>query len=241
MSSLDFRDVLINALPRGELWKPDTDGDFYKLLGGIGDALQDIYLDVDALAYVRDPRRTALLRDLEYDYGQLYNASLTETQRRVLLASVKYARLTPNSWEAMQNALIDAGFTDAVVIPNSPTIDPDIILADNGELVVNGPIYTSQRPDYMICTGSGIGYAGHAYARAGYFRKMKRTAKTYDVGDDSGLWRFVFFVGSAKAGSWPSSPSVTPLDVPTEQAYSLKQVLLTKPLHTWCVLCANYT
>jgi hypothetical protein len=238
---LDFRDVLINAFPRGELWRPDPDGDFYALLGGIGDVLQDMFDDVDSLAYVRDPRRTELLRDLEYEYGQLYNASLTESQRRVLLASIKYAKRTTNSWEALQNALVNAGFTDAVVIPNSPTIDPDIILADNGELVVNGPVYSSQRPNYVMAAGSDIAFAGHYRAFAGYFRTMKRIAKTYDVGADSDLWRFVFFIGSAKAGSWPSSPSVTALDVPAEQEYFLKQTILTKPLHTWCVLCANYT
>jgi hypothetical protein len=237
---VDFSDVLINLLPKGALWQPNPEGDFQKLLAGIGDAMQGAYSAVDALAYIRDPRRTSLLRDLEKDYGQPYISSLSELQRRSNLAAIKYARKTTNSWESLQDLLVNAGFTDALVIPNGPVIDPDIILAANGELIVNGPIYSSQRPNYLMCAGGDIAYAGHDRAYAGSWLTMQRTSQSYDVGDIPQRWPFVFFVGSVKSGTWPSAPTVTALDVPSEQEYFLKQLLLSKPSKMWCVLCANY-
>lgn len=235
MSEISFRDVLESLLPDG--WK--AIGDFDKLLKGIGLSLQEIYELLDSLAYVRDPRGTTLLEDLEKEYGLVKNTSLTEAQRRQNIASVKYAKPDTASWEHLQNKLINAGFTNAVVIPNGPLIDPDLIT--NGTILANGIYYISQVPAYYKACGSDINYRGHYRAYRGYFLKMNNTEKTYDVGSSSVWWPFVFFIGSAKAGSWPSSPSVTDLDVDANlRAVFETMILKYKPLHSWAILCVNY-
>lgn len=235
--AMNFIDIFEAMLPPG--W-PKPTGDFAKLLAGIAEERNDIHDLFAALAYVRDPRNTTLLEDLEKEFGVITDTNLTEAERRARLVTIKYALPNTASWEHLQNTLVDAGFTDALVIPNSPTIDPALIT--NGELIVNGTIYTEQTPAYYMAAGSDIAYAGHDRAYAGYFLVMDRTLKEYDTGDVSQRWRFVFFIGSAKAGSWPSSPAVTDLDVPSEKEAFLKYLILKhKPTHSWCVLCANYT
>lgn len=236
MSEINYRDVLESLLPPG--W--NATGDLDKLLKGIGLYLQDSYELIDSLAYIRDPRGTTLLEDLEKEYGLIKNTSLSEVQRRQNIASIKYAKPDTASWEHLQNKLIAAGFTDAVVIPNDPLIDPNLIT--NGELLVNGTIYSSQVANIMMCAGqSQIAFAGHFRAVSNYWLIMNNTEKSYDVGDSSIFWPFVFFVGSAKTGSWPSSPSVTDLDVDANLREYFKTLILKyKPLHSWCVLCVNY-
>jgi len=235
--TIDFKDVCEILLPPG--W-PKPTGDFAKLLAGIAEDRQDIYDLLMALAYIRDPRNTTLLQDLEKEFGVITDTNLTEAQRRARLVAIKYAKPNTASWEHLQNTLVNAGFTDAVVIPNSPMIDPDLIT--NGELIVNGPIYTSQTPAYYKACASDINYRGHDRAFRGYWLTMDRTLKEYDVGSIPQRWRFVFFIGSAKSGTWPSSPAVTNLSVPEEQEAFLKYLILKhKPTNTWCVLCATYT
>lgn len=236
--TVDFKDILEILLPDGPAWDPT--GDFKKLLAGIAENSQNVHDLLSSLAYIRDPRNTTLLQDLEKEFGVVTDTNLTEAQRRARLVAIKYAKPNTASKDHLQNTLVTAGFTDAVVIPNSPTIDPDLIT--NGEWVVNGPIYTEQFPAYYKARGSDIAYRGHFRAYRGYFLKMGRTLKTYDPGDIPQRWRFVFFVGSAKSGTWPSSPTVTALSVPEEQEAFLKYLILKhKPNRTWCLLCANYT
>ena len=68
--SEEMKSVFEALLPEGAIWKPKPDGDFDRLLAGMGDNAQLLYEFNESLAHLRDPRRTAILRDLEKEYGK---------------------------------------------------------------------------------------------------------------------------------------------------------------------------
>jgi hypothetical protein len=117
-----------------DMW-PDSD------FGGAAD-YQAVYDQIDLAAKVRDPRQTDLLSDLEREYGIVPDLLLTDAVRRNFLRHVKYKLPDTASWEHLQNALVDAGFTNLIVTPNNPVVDPADVTG--GELLVNGVQYTDQ-------------------------------------------------------------------------------------------------
>jgi len=153
--SLDMRHTLDALLPDGQLWNPDPDGDFDKLLDGKADNAKDSYDFMQALAYVREPYKTTALEDLEYEYGILSQDNLSEEVRRQQLHSRVYAK-AGFGLDYMQQRIQDAGF-DLVVQSNDPAIDPNIILGTR----------------YWVVAGGDIAYAGYnlggpILARAGW-------------------------------------------------------------------------
>ena len=235
--SEEMKAVLEALLPDGAIWKPKPDGDFDRLLAGMGDNAQLPYEWLDSLAQLRNPRRPPILSDLEKEYGQLTNTDLTEAERRTQLAAVKYAIPDTASWELVQDKLRAAGFDAIVVTPNDPAIDPNLI---SGELLVNGPIYTEQKPGYLAQANGDNMFAGNARAIAGYFLNIERTAHVYSIPSIWRYWRFVFFVGGVASG-WPGAPAIATYNVDANKEQLLKRLILTyKPLRSWCVLVANY-
>jgi hypothetical protein len=98
----------------------------WQLLIGMADNHQ-IALDfLRELTYIRDPRRTPILDDLEREFGIWPNPALTEQVRRDKLAAVKYARVGTGSKDNLERALHNAGFTNLFVWENSPAQDPAI-------------------------------------------------------------------------------------------------------------------
>jgi hypothetical protein len=240
MSSFDFTTLLEKLWPEGAFNGIDPNGDFYKLLSGMSEDYQDIYDKLDLLAHIRDPRLTDLLADLEREYGIIPDTSLTDAVRRTNLAATMFAKPTTASWEHLENALHDAGFTTLSVTPNNPMVDP---ATPGGTLLVNGDIYTEQSPAYYAAAGSSIAYAGGNRAYSGYYLSMNRIAKSYTIptGPPYWPWAFVFWVGGAASG-WPGTPAVALANVDSQRRTQLENLILKlKPAFTWCLLRITWT
>jgi hypothetical protein len=224
-------------LPPGAIWRPREGGDFDHLLDGMGDGAQTVYEFIDAIARTRDPRETTILSDLEKEYGITPNSELTEAVRRVALAAIKYAIPTPASWEHLQTFLRASGFDDIVVTPNDPAIDPSLI---DGELLVNGPVYSRQSPAYLMECAGDFACCGNGKAVCGYFVNIGRILFEYSIPALSPYWRFFFFVGGAASG-WPESPAIEQYVIPEGRTEELKRLILRyKPLRSWCVMNAEF-
>lgn len=238
----DFKTLIEELWPEDVFGGVDPSGDLSKLFEGLAEDYQDIYDVIDGLAHIRDPRLTDILSDLEREYGIVPDTSLTDAVRRQMLAHKMYRRPTTASWEHLQNALIDAGFTNLLVTPNQPVVDPADVSSGAGELLINGALYTSQTPAYYMAAGSDIAFAGHSRGFAGYYLSFDKTAKVYVIPTEikaHWTWRYVFWVGGAASG-WPSSPAVALANVDSQRETQLKNLILEyKPAFTWCVLRIN--
>lgn len=233
----EHKAVFEALLPDGAIWRPKEDGDFDRLLKGMGGNAQEVYDFLDSLAYLRDPRRTQQLPDLEKEYGVLTNENLSEAIRRSILAAAKYAKPTTASFDHLQDNLRAAGFDNIIVTPNDPAIDPSLI---TGELIVNGPLYSEQEPKYLMQANGDYAYAGNGLAVAGYFLTIARILYEYSIPDLWRYWRYFGFIGGAASG-WPSSPEIASYDVDSDLEMTLKRLILKyKPMHSWCILVANY-
>ena len=127
MSSL-MRAFLDAIWPDGAIWHPRPDADLDHLLDGISDIWQQVHDDMTVLAYLRDPRRTPYLEELERDFGIQPNTQLSEAQRREILALAKYKRNKPSTADTLQDALDRAGLGTGGyglhVFANDPPVDP---------------------------------------------------------------------------------------------------------------------
>ena len=238
--SFDFKTLLEEVFPDTDFGGIDPNGDLAKLFSGMALDYQTIYDILDGLAHIRDPRLTQILAELEREYGIVTDTSLSDAVRRQMLAHVIYRRPTTASWENLELALIDAGFTNLLVTQNNPMVDPS---TPGGDLLVNGQIIVSQSPAYYMCMGSDIAYMGHSRAFMGYYLSDNRVAKTYTIpaGPPYWPWAFVFWVGGAASG-WPSTPAVALANVDSQRETQLKNLILKyKPANTWCLLRINWT
>jgi len=126
-------------------------GGLNQLLSGIAANHELIWDVLKTLAYIRDPRQTPILDDLEREYGIYPNLILTEQVRRDKLAAVKYARVGTGSKDNLQNALHTAGFTNLFVWENSPAQDPAIFFG--GALLY----CTEFEPTFVVVASAGTG------------------------------------------------------------------------------------
>jgi photosystem II stability/assembly factor-like uncharacterized protein len=238
----DFKTLLENIFPDNSFGGIDPEGDLADLFEGLGDDYQAAYDEIIALAKIRDPRLTENLIDLEREYGLVNDLVLSDAVRRNFLRHIKYKLPDTASWEHVQNALIDAGFTNLIVTPNNPVVDPADVTHGGftgTELIVNGTLYTSQSPAYYMAAGSDIAFAGHSRGFAGYYLSEDKVEKTYAVPTDitaHWTWRYVFWVGGAASG-WPASPVVAVALVDTQRITQLRNLILRyKPVFTWGTL-----
>lgn len=220
---LTMKAVFESLLPDGAIWNPKIDGDFDKLLTGLGLCADQVYAELQAAAFYKDPQLTALLKDLEKEYGVLTDLRLTESDRRNQLAVIKYAQRGSGNADYLQDQLQLAGF-NVNVISNDPAIDPALIVqidylcfaggfnayagepsavigSAGAELLVNGGMYTLT-PLYMIQAGGDLSYAGQTEALAGYFESLLYNLFLYQLINDVNRWRYVFFIGGQHYG-WP--------------------------------------
>jgi hypothetical protein len=232
-----MRAVIDSLLPDGSIWQPAPGGDLDNLLDGMGDNAQVLYDFLNAIASIRDPRKTTILSDLEKEYGVLTNEFLTEQERRDQLVGIKYAKPDTASDDLLQDKLRAAGFDGIIVTSNDPAIDPALI---TGELLVNGPIVIEQTPQYLAQANGDNTFAGNGIAIAGYFVNIGRTFHEYDLPSEWRYWRYIFFVGGAASG-WPGAPAIATLDIDYKREEALKTLILKyKPLHSWCVLVVDF-
>jgi len=262
------RSVIDALLPPGSIWVPKVDGDFDKLLDGIGDNSETIKNFLGLLARVKDPDKTAFLDDLEKEFGVTKNLNLTEQQRRDSLSSQKFETGGKGSDDNLEIHLQRAGF-EVLVHNNSPAVDPVLflgavvtMLANNEfgfaghesafasagtrldeDLLVNGDSFLIGDPLILMGAGSGIAFAGHQSALAGFFIISESVKKLYEIPADPDRFPFVFFVGGAATRD-PGTGELTAIaraDVPIERKEEFKRIILKiKPIHSWAALIVTY-
>lgn len=266
---LSFMRLVIDKLyPSGAPYSPVPEGNLYNFRNGVADCLEYIRESIKDLAFIRNPKKTPYLSDLEREYGIKTDSKLSESERIKTLEANIYRAKTTGNVDDLQILLDKAGF-DLFVYQNSPAVDPTIFLDQKfqmvaggenayaghipagggasdafagrigGELLVNGVSY-NQTPAYY---GAGTVYAGNDTAKAGYFESINLEEIKNTVPTDSNSWPFIFFVGGP--ATFNENGSLKTLEqgfVSSEMEATLKTLILKfKPLHSWCGLAVTFT
>lgn len=138
-----MRSFLDSIWPDGSIWRPRPTHDLDHLLDGISDAWQAVKDDMESLAFLRDPRRTPFLDDLERDFGIAPNMEIPDAQRRAILADKKYRRGVHSTIDTMQDTLDAAGLGDdgfgLHVFANDPAVDPQFFTTNVPQTYCGGP------------------------------------------------------------------------------------------------------
>ena len=195
MPDFSYKDILRTLMPKGPVWAVKPFGDMDKLLDAIGEVKETIREYLKSTAYLRNPALTPALPDLEREYGVVPVSTLTEAERRELLAGYVYAKVG-NGKDDLQDRLHAAGFTDLRVYQNDPVVDPDVYVGGEWSLVCGHENAVCGHEDsYLGQQGVG-GYLlvnGPVYESDG-------TLHEYSVPDTSETWPMIFFIGGEKVG-----------------------------------------
>lgn len=269
MSKSVSRQTFDALLPPGPLWVPEDGKGLDQFIEGISKNSEDIADFLSQLATIRSPALTTILSDLEKEYGIAVDTNLTESVRRMRLATKKYENNSNGSDDILQAALDSSGFTQLTVYENSPAVDPAIFLdqvfqmvagGDNayagfipvggppstayagrvgGELLVNGDIFIST-PAYLS-QANGM-WAGGLHGYAGRFDEMTITKLEYDIPIDPDDWPLVFFIGGVATFNPDGSLlTIENADVAAEREQELKRLILSiKPIHSWAGLIMTF-
>jgi len=269
MSKSVSRQTFDALLPPGPLWVPEDGEALDQFIEGISKNSEDIADFLSQLAHIRSPALTTILSDLEKEYGIAVDTNLTESIRRMRLATKKYENISNGSVDILQAALESSGFTQLTVYENSPAVDPAIFLdqifimianGDNayagfipvggppstafagrvgGELLVNGDIFTTV-PAYL--SQADDMWAGGLHGYAGRFDEMSTTKLEYDIPVDPDDWPLVFFIGGpATFNPDGSLLTIENADVAAEREQELKRLILSiKPIHSWAGLIITF-
>lgn len=126
MSDL-MRAVYDAVMPPGSIWEPEEGEGLDQLLDAMAENSEVVRAYIATLADVRRPSKTALLADLEKEFGIIENTNLTDADRRTQLAAVKFSKGGNGGKDFLEDALQAAGF-DVFVYENDPPVDPGGLL-----------------------------------------------------------------------------------------------------------------
>ncbi len=263
MSDL-LKKTALALLPKGAFWEVAPDEDLDHLYDGQAANFETVRIFLSELADIRNPNKTTVLDDLEKEFGITKNDNITESVRRMQLASRKFSRDNNASEDKMQTVLQDADF-DVQVHQNDPAVDPAIFLDQTfqmvagggnafagrpdafasrigGELLVNGDIFEQFAAFDMQANGS-IAFAGNSSAVAGFFTNFREVQIVPPVPTDPDAWPFIFFVGG-DATRDPGTGALTAIEngeVPASREKEFKSIILKyKPMFTWAGLLITY-
>ena len=255
--------MIKSALPKGQAWRVKPGGNYDKVLQATGEILGSICERMENARYVRNPKKTFVLEDLEREFGILKNNNLSESERRTSLDAKKNQSPGGGTATDLQNALDNAGF-DLQVHKNNPSVDPALFLTQNfqmvaggfnayagrpdafasilgGELLVNGSVFDQEEAYISQANGASM-FAGNTSAVSGRFDGLKRTPIEYTVPTDPDTWGFVFFVGGDATRDVDGK--LTKIEQgeveATRQAELNRLILSIKPLFTWAGLIITF-
>lgn len=142
------------AVPSVDVTKQVYAGDLKKLFLACGDNHQIMRDYLYMLAFLRDPKNTSYLTDLEKEYGLRANPALTDTERRDRLDAIVYAPRGTGAASYLE-AQLQAGGFNVYVYQNSPATDPGAFFGGpGGELICNHEPYdrtiTEARKDQSL-------------------------------------------------------------------------------------------
>jgi len=248
-----LKESLLAHLPTGAISQLVPDGDEDKLYDGLAEAIVDGYVQMENLAWVREPDKTAHLDLLEKEYGFLPNEQLTEAERRARIKALKYAKRGSGTAEALEEALHLAGFTSLVVREGRQSQDPDGVVPTYGEYVVNGfehltiigydvgcqdkkIVLPEPLPKYQIGC-KAIGGSPVSYGCL----KLDQVF-IYIPWDPSTNWNLVFFVADdivLDGSGYVTSMSEAHISRYYRQI--IREIILRlKPVHTWAYLAVEW-
>lgn len=194
MTDFPYKEVIKTLLPKGPVWAVKPFGDLDKLLDAIGDVKQTVRDYLKSIAYLRNPNLTPALSDLEREFGVVPVASLTEAERREILAGYVYAK--PGSGkDDLEARLHAAGFTDLHVYHNDPEIDPDFFVAGEWAMVLGHEDCVLGHQDAYLGQ-QGVG--GYVLANGDVYKANGSLAE-YTIPSDDERWPLVFFIGGARS------------------------------------------
>lgn len=257
-----MRRVLNSVWPSGATWLPAPDKGLDWLLEALGESLDEARDDMQTLATLRMPADTALLPELEIDYGIVPDTGMTESERRRVLELKKNRRFSGATPEDLQDTLRDAGF-DVFVYSNDPAVnpapftsaflltagadnahagEPDAVAeVDQRKILVNGDLVISTS-EYLAHAGELEGIAGEDEAVA----EITGTAETlfeYTSPSNPGDWPLVFFVGGAATFAPDGSIiNINVASIPAARIPEFKRTILEiKSTHSWAILIIQET
>lgn len=194
MTDFRFSDLLRVLLPKGPIWAFKPLGDADKLIEAIGDTKNTVREYLRALSSVRTPATTPILADLEREYGITPVGSLTEAERRAILAGYVYAKVGSGK-DDLQARLHAAGFTDLFVYHNDPLIDPDYYTGRSWAAVCG---YQDTVCGNQECYCGQLGLGGYVLANGPVYEE-DGSLHEYTIPASSETWPMVFFIGGSKA------------------------------------------
>jgi hypothetical protein len=196
MPDFKYSDVLRTLFPKGPIWAFKAFGHADKLVETIGDAKEIIRDYLKSLTHIRTPDATPILADLEREYGITPASSLTEADRRSILAGYVYAKAGSGK-DDLQARLHAAGFTDLYVHHNDPLVNPSYyagglwsaVCAHEDTVCGNQECYCGQ-----------LGVGGYVLANGPVYDDNGNLHE-YVIPAGSSTWPMVFFIGSAKGAT----------------------------------------
>jgi hypothetical protein len=196
MTDFQYSDMIRTLFPKGPIWAFRALGDADKLVEAIGAVKDTIRGYLKSLASTRDPNLTPILSDLEREYGITPVGSLTEAERRAILAGYVYAKVGSGK-DDLEARLHAAGFTDLFVHHNDPLVNP-AYYAGGAWAAVLGYQDTVLGNEDCYCGQLGVG--GYVLANGQVF-EADGSIHDYEIPAGSETWPMVFFVGGAKTGT----------------------------------------
>lgn len=229
--------------PEGPLGSIKAGSDEDLMYDGLAEDTMTVYDWLISTGDIRNPYKTPILEDLEWEYGIRANKTLFVEERRRNLAALVYAKKSNGDLDGMQDALVKRGFTTAQVFDNNPVTDTETVSMTNGEYVVNGVIYKqyvgyqyrampSDNVQQICCSVD-------THRSAGALKDVK-TEYTYLP---QGNFAKIFFVGASviRDGVTDKITHVTPIQVPIRLRTSfLESILRYKPLDTWAMISVEW-
>jgi hypothetical protein len=196
MTDFRYSDLLRTLFPKGPAWAFRVFGHADQLIETIGDAKETIRAYLRSLTHVRTPNLTPILADLEREYGITPVASLTEAERREILAGYVYAKVDSGK-DALQARLHAAGFTDLFVHHNDPLVNPSYYVGGLWSAVCAHEDSICGNQD---CYCGQLGVGGYVLANGPTY-ESNGTLHDYTIPTASETWPMVFFIGAPKTGS----------------------------------------
>jgi len=245
MTSNIIKKQYIAMQPEGVIGNIKTDSDEDLMYDGLSKDFMTVYEWLVNIASLRDPYKTPILEDLEWEYGIKANSILSVDERRRNLAAIVYAKKSNGDIDGLGEALVKQGFISAKVFDNNPVTDTTAITVTNGEYVVNGQIFkqvvgykyrcipTAPEFTQQICCSTFKNQS------AGSVKDVKTEYTYVPQGDFSKI----FFVGASvvRDGVSDEITQINPVTVPIHlRGAFLETILRYKPLDTWALISVNW-
>lgn len=223
--------------PKGWAWRIKNGGQFSKIISAAEEhMLSESIALASACGTIRDPNRALDPEALATDVGMELFTSGTIEDYRKRLESYVFTPYRTGSDTDLQKVLIDAGFTDAVVVKNNNAQDLRHLTNTATAMWCNG--------SNAFC-GSNTGYAGSTGYEVlvnGPLKNVFGNNVGYNIGTDPDYWGYVDIVcGGATFAPNGDIETITELEVAKNFEESFKRLILrTKPTHDWIILGVSF-